>query len=395
MYIIIGGGLAAASAVEGIRERDRENPIALLSNEKHLPYDRPPLSKKLWFGKMTVEQIFLHDINYYNERNVEVQLGAAVVSIDPRLKTVTNDAGRVYQYEKLLIATGGRPRALPIPGGNCADVCYYRSLDDYRRIRSQAAGGKRAVVIGGGFIGSEIAAALAVNGINVTMIFPDTGLCGRVFPEYFAKSMLEYYRTKGITVLSEDIPTALTVKGSTYYTRTKKGKDIESDILIAGIGISPETSPAAALDLRIENGIVVDEFLETSHPDIYAAGDNARFPCKALGAAVRVEHWDNALNQGRRAGANMAGAKEPFTYLPYFFSDLFEFGYEAVGEVDSALKTFADWQEENKKGVIYYLRHNRVRGVMLCNVWDKVNEARALVEKGGSVTEEDLRGALH
>ena len=164
--------------------------------------------------------------------------------------------------------------------------------------------------------------------------------------------------------------------------------------MIVGVGVIPEMELAKSGGLEVGNGIVVNEYLETSSPDIYAAGDNAFFPYRALGQPMRIEHWDNALNQGKWAGRNMAGAHEPFTYQPYFFSDLFEFGYEATGEVDSRLETFADWQKENDTGVIYYLRDGKVRGVMMCNVWDKVETARELIRKGERMTPEKLRGLI-
>jgi NADPH-dependent 2,4-dienoyl-CoA reductase/sulfur reductase-like enzyme len=163
--------------------------------------------------------------------------------------------------------------------------------------------------------------------------------------------------------------------------------------VVAGVGVTPNVSLAQSAGLSVDDGVIVNEFLQTSTPDIYAAGDIARFPEAGFGPR-RLEHWDNAVKQGKHAGRNMAGACEPFTYVPFFFSDLFEFGYEAVGDVDSRLTTFADWQEENKTGVVYYLDGDRLRGAMMCNVWGKVDAARALVQKAERVSEESLRGAI-
>jgi len=164
--------------------------------------------------------------------------------------------------------------------------------------------------------------------------------------------------------------------------------------VIVGIGIAPYLDLARNSGLQTANGIIVDEYLQASLPDIYASGDNAFFPYHVLGKQTRIEHWDNALNQGKWAGRNMAGAREPFTYMPYFFSDLFEFGYEAVGDVDARLETFADWQKENETGVIYYLKDGKVRGAMMCNVWEKVEAARTLIRKGDTMTPDKLRGAI-
>ena len=169
---------------------------------------------------------------------------------------------------------------------------------------------------------------------------------------------------------------------------------MESDIVIVGIGITPEVGVAERAGLKTGNGIVVNEYLQSSDSNIYAAGDNAFFPYQVLGEKMRIEHWDNAVNQGKWAGRNMAGANEPFTYMPYFFSDLFEFGYEAVGEVDSRLETFADWKKENDTGIIYYLKDNKVRGVMMCNVWGKVDAARELIRKQKKLPPEKIRGAI-
>ena len=393
-YIIVGGGLAGASAVEGIRERDKKGTILLVGSEKHLPYDRPPLSKKLWFGKKKVEDIFIHDRKFYDENNVIIESGVTIALLDPKQRSVTTSMGKQYRYRKLLLATGGVPRTLPIPGGNIEGICYFRTLDDYLKLRKGATEGKKAVIIGGGFIGSEIAAAMAINKIDVTMIFPESFLVSRVFPEYLGKALLSQFISRGIKVLANEKPSAFSKEGDRFTTYTESGKKIESDMVIVGIGIAPSLELPRRAGLQTANGVIVDEYLQASLPDIYAAGDLAFFPYQALGKQTRVEHWDNALNQGKQAGLNMAGAHKPYDYMPYFFSDLFEFGYEAVGDVDASLETFADWQKENDTGVIYYLRDGKVRGAMMCNVWEKVEAARELIRKGGQSTPASLRGAI-
>jgi NADPH-dependent 2,4-dienoyl-CoA reductase/sulfur reductase-like enzyme len=250
------------------------------------------------------------------------------------------------------------------------------------------------VVIGGGFIGSEMAAALSMNNVDVTMIFPDPYLVNRVFPEYLGRAIQDQYRSRGIKILANEQPSVFSKNGNRFTTYTLSGKKVESDMVIVGIGIAPSLDLARNAGLQTANGIIVDEYLQASLPGIYAAGDNAFFPYQALGIQARIEHWDNALNQGKAAGRNMAGAREPFTYMPYFFSDLFEFGYEAVGDVDARLETVADWQKENDTGVIYYLRDGKIRGAMMCNVWEKVEAARTLIRKGETMTPEKLRGLI-
>lgn len=261
-------------------------------------------------------------------------------------------------------------------------------------MRAETSPGKTAVVIGGGFIGSEIAAALNVNGLDVTMIFPDDYIVSRVFPEYLGIALQEKFKERGIKVLNREKPSSIHKKEGRFLTRTEGGTDIESDLIIIGVGISPALDLARKAGLQTADGIIVNEYLECSLAGIFAAGDNAFFHYKALGKQMRVEHWDNALNQGKVAGKNMAGGRLQYDYMPYFFSDLFEFGYEAVGEVNSGLETVADWHKENEEGVIYYLREGRIRGVMMCNVWDKVETARNLIRRGDQMTPEKLRGLI-
>jgi 3-phenylpropionate/trans-cinnamate dioxygenase ferredoxin reductase subunit len=393
-YIIVGGGLAGAAAVDGIRERDATGPILLISAEHDAPYDRPPLSKQLWSGKKRVEEIFVHPQSFYSQNGIEVKLETSVADVDAAEHVVQDGKGSRFQYKKLLLATGGTPRRLTIPGGDLEGLSYYRTLRDYQQMRATAAPGKSAVVIGGGFIGSEMAAALNLNGLAVTMIFPQDRLVSRVFPEALARALTDYYRSKHIVMLAPDEPASIERTANRYLVHTRNGQNVPADLVVIGVGIAPDIALAKTAGLKTGNGIVVDEFLRSSHPDIYAAGDLAFFPDLVLGAR-RIEHWDNAVTQGKHAGRNMAGANEPFTDMPYFFSDLFEFGYEAVGEVDSSLETFADWQEPNKTGVIYYMRDDRVRGVMMCNVWEKVDAARQLIRKAQPVRHQDLRGAIH
>ena len=392
-HIILGGGLTGAAAVEGIRQHDANGSILLMSTEPDLPYDRPPLSKQLWTGAKRVEEIFVQPQSFYIDHRVDLRLRTEAVQLDVASHTLRDLAGNTYRYDKLLLATGGTPRRLTIPGGDLKGISYYRTLNDYHQVRAAVAPGKSAVVIGGGFIGSEMAAALCINRMAVTMIFPQQWLVSRVFPEPLGRSLTDYYRSKGVTVLAEDVPASIEQNSNTYVVQTRGGRQVRADLVIAGIGIMPNVSLAEAAGLKTGNGIIVDQFLQTSNPDVYAAGDVAFFPEDVLGPR-RIEHWDNAISQGKHAGRNMAGAHEPFTEMPYFFSDLFEFGYEAVGEVESRLETFADWQEPNKTGVIYYLSNGRVRGAMMCNVWGKVDAARELIRKGVPMQVQDLHDAI-
>ncbi len=391
-YIIVGAGLAGASAVEGIREIDKSGSILLVGLENHLPYNRPPLSKKLWTGKEKLKDIFVHDQAFYDSNNVTLLLKTKIAEIDSAAKKVTSDEGRFYFYEKLLLATGGIPRRLAIPGGDLKEISYYRNFDDYLSLKEQVKEKEKptALIVGGGFIGSEMAAALCINKVEVTMIFPDKYLVERVFPESLARATEKLFQERGIKILSGDLPTAVERTNIGFVTTTRSGKKIESNMLIAGIGIAPSVELANSAGIKVENGILVNEFLQSSHSDIFAAGDNANYISLIFDKRMRNEHWDNAIAQGKLAGKNMAGTHLPYEYLPYFFSDLFEIGYEAVGEVDARLETITDWEKENEKGVIYFVKEGKVRGAMMCNVWDKVPWARELIKKGERISATNL-----
>ena len=391
-YLIVGGGITAGSAARRIRELDPDGSIIMISNEPYLPYHRPPLSKGLWTGKKKVEEIFLEKEQFYLDNSIEIKTATQVTSINAGEKRVTTSTGDEFLFDKLLLATGGTPRKLTIPGSEMSEICYYRNLNDYKNIREMVAGGKKAVIIGGGFIGSEIAAALTMNDISATIIFPGHSLCQNVFPPDLGDALVQTYREKGVVVDNEDAPVAFANKFGKTSVITKKGHSFEADIIIAGIGISPNSELARNAGLTVANGIIVNAFLQTSNEDIFAAGDVALFPFSALDRQMRVEHWDNALNQGAYAGSNMVSVNDTYTHIPYFFSDLFEFGYEAVGDVNTELEVFADWKDPFKTGVLYYLSDNNVKGIMLCNRWNKIDIARETI--GLNVTKDDLRGAI-
>jgi NADPH-dependent 2,4-dienoyl-CoA reductase/sulfur reductase-like enzyme len=385
-YLIIGGGMTAAAAVNGIREVDPIGGIGLISAELDAPYDRPPLSKALWKGT-PLDSIWRKIEN----KGVTAHLGRVVKEIVPEQKRVVDDKGEVFTYQKLLLATGGRPRRLAFGDDQ---IMYFRTLSDYRRLRALTETGQRFAVIGGGFIGSEIAAALALNGKEVVMLFPDKDIGDRVFPRPLAQFVSNFYKHKGVEVLAGEEVIGLDTRGDQRVLKTRTNREIIVDAVVAGVGITPNIELAQTVGLEVENGIVVDEFLRTSQPDIHAAGDVAAFFNPALGTRIRVEHEDNANSMGQSAGRNMAGKSEPYHHLPFFYSDLFELGYEAVGEVDSRLETFADWTRPNEEGVIYYLKNGRVRGVLLWNVWEQVEAARRLIAEPGPFTPKNLKGRL-
>ncbi len=385
-YLIIGGGMTAAAAVEGIREVDSTGSIGIIGEEPDAPYDRPPLSKGLWKGK-PLDVIW----RKMESKGVQIHLDRVVKTIDPRQKSVADNRGEVSNYQKLLLATGGRPRLL---GFGDDRIIYFRTLSDYRRLRALTEKGRRFAVIGGGFIGSEIAAALALNKKEVVMIFPGKDIGDRIFPHPLAQFVSNFYKKKGVEVLAGEEIIGLEIQGNKHVLKTRTGREIEVDGVVAGVGIEPNVELAQSAGLKVGNGIIVDEVLRTSHPDIYAAGDVAVFFNPALGKRIRVEHEDNANSMGRLAGRNMAGESKGYTHLPFFYSDMFDLGYEAIGELDTRFETFADWTRINEEGVIYYLQNGRVRGVLLWNVWDQVEAARQLIAEPGPFTAKDLKGRL-
>ena len=338
-YLIVGGGMTADAAARAIRETDPKAPIGLIGAEAHPPYNRPPLSKALWKGEPE-DSIWRGT----DQARVDLVLGRRVTAIDPAARTVTDHTGAVFRFGKLLLATGGTPRRLPLATDQ---VIYYRTYDDYRRLRELARHDLRFAVIGGGFIGSEIAAALRLQGRTVTMLVPAPGLGARVFPADLSGFLVDFYRGKGVEMRTGEGLAGLEHRGGKVVVKTTTAKEFTADVLVAGLGIVPSVETAEQAGLRVDNGIVVDEWLRTNHPDISAAGDVANFPSAALGRHVRVEHEDAA-----------------------------------------------DWKEPFREGVVYYLADGRVRGVLLWNTWGQVDHARALIAQPGPFRPADLKGRL-
>lgn len=385
-YVIVGGNMAADAAIAGIRRVDPSGSIGVIGAERHPPYNRPPLSKGLWKGE-AIDSIWRRT----KHEGVESHLGRTVRALDVQEKFVTDDQGATYAYDRLLLATGGTPKRLSVDSDR---IIYYRTVDDYTRLRELADRGRRFAVIGAGFIGAEIAAALAMNQKEVVMLYRGSGIGGRVFPRDLSRFLSDFYRQKGVELRPGDSVAAVEPKGAQIRLKTEAGRELLVDGVVAGLGIEPNTELARGAGLAVEDGIVVDEWLRTSHTDIYAAGDVASFHNPALGKRLRVEHEDNANVMGRAAGEAMAGKGEPYYHLPFFYSDLFELGYEAVGDLDPRLDTVADWKEPYREGVIYYIRPGRVQGVLLWNTWNQVDNARKLIADAGSFSPQDLKGRL-
>jgi 3-phenylpropionate/trans-cinnamate dioxygenase ferredoxin reductase subunit len=358
-YLIVGGGMTGDAAVKGIREHDAEGRIVLVGEEQHPPYKRPPLTKKLWAGG---EESSI----WKNTEGADLVLGRRIVSLDLAARRAADDQGEEYEFEKVLLATGGEPRRL---GGDDGDVVYFRRLDDFRLLKERVGDGTRVAVIGGGFIGSEIAASLAGVGANVSMTFPEPTIGFRLFPPGLGEFVNDYYRQKGVEVNPGGM--------------VSDPRELGAEIVVAGLGIVPNVQLAEAAGLPVDNGIVVDLYGRVDgRDDVFAAGDVANYPSPILGTRFRVEHEDHANTHGKVVGANMAGAAQPYDHIPFFYSDLFDLGYEAVGQVDSRLEMIEEWQEPFAKGTVTYVEDGRPRGFLLWNVWGKVDAARDVLAAG-------------
>lgn len=385
-YLVIGGGIAADSAIHGIREINKQGTIGILTSEDNPPYNRPPLSKALW--KNEPEDTIWRNTD---KQDVNIHLSTTAVELDAKKKNVTDNHGEQYSYDKLLLATGGKVNKLPIDSN---EIIYYRTFEDYKKLRKLVSAKNNFLVIGGGFIGSEIAAALAMNNKHVTMVFKGKGIGSGIFPESLSGFLNDYYREKGVELLPEDSVNYVEQSGDNFIVSTRKATTVKADAVVAGIGIRPDTSLAETAGLLTDNGITVNELLQTSDPDIYAAGDVANFFSAHLDNHIRFEHEDNANSMGLAAGKNMAGAGKPYHYLPFFYSDLFDLGYEAVGDLNSSYKVVEQWKEKYREGVLYYLHHGHIKGVLLWNTWDQVDHARDLIADASNFDENSVLNRL-
>ncbi|MGY3041225.1 3-phenylpropionate/trans-cinnamate dioxygenase ferredoxin reductase subunit [Rhodanobacter sp. TND4EL1] len=387
-YLIIGGGMAADAAAKAIREVDAAANIGMVGDDPSPPYQRPPLSKALWKGDKSPA-----DVDLGTAASVtSLHLGRRITALD-RAAHVAHDAqGDSYRYRRLLLATGATPRLLPFNGGE--RLIHFRTLADYEALRHYAQPGAYIAVIGGGFIGCELAAALCSVGCKVSLLFPGETIGAGRYPEALAHHLDDYYRSRGVDLH----PGTRVVGGEAARGGVKlelsNGEIMLVEAAVAGLGVTPNVTLAEQAGLAIDDGIVVDDQLRSSDPDIWAAGDVANFHSVSLDRRMRVEHEDAAVSMGRHAGRAMAGIAGDYVIQPFFYSDLFDLGYEAVGLLDTRLQVVEDWREPYREGVVYYLDGGRVRGVLLWNTWDQVDAARALIAEPGPFDAASLHGRL-
>lgn len=387
--VIVGGGLAAARAIEAIRESDRDTPIVLVGEEDRLPYERPPLSKAVLIGNEPEDSAYTHPQEWYDERQVELRLGTRATAIDPQAHAVTLDSGDTLDYGRLLITTGSTVRHLDLPGSDLLDIFYLRSMPDSAAIKARLVAGSEVVIVGAGWIGLEVAAAAREHGCEVTVIEPQptplNGVVGDEVGSWFA----ELHRSHGVNLLLGQGVQSFegNDKHQVAAVVTGDGQRIPADTVVVGVGITPNTQLAEAAGLAVDNGITVDAGLRTSAPDVWAAGDVANWDNPTLGEHVRVEHWANAQDGGYAAGRSIVGEDVSYDVVPFFFSDQYDVGLEYAGHVprgtDAELvlrgepasnEFMAFWVVPEGSG-------HRVLAGMHVNVWDSIDAVQDLVRK--------------
>jgi NADPH-dependent 2,4-dienoyl-CoA reductase/sulfur reductase-like enzyme len=336
-YLILGGGVVAGYAAQELAEQKRKGAnVAIISADQALPYERPPLSKAYLAGEKETQDILINDPDFYSENGIEVFLETRIGKVDLDKKKLVAANGQEFSYGKLLIATGSQVRKLDVPGADDEAVFYLRWLDNAQAIRQRATESQRAVVVGGGLIGLETAAVLAQEGVAVTMAFPEAYLMERLFTPEMGDFFHCYYSERGVTILPRSTVVGFDRRDGELVVKLKSGDSLHTDVAIVGIGAQPAVELFTDTAIKTDDGIVVNEFLETSVPDVYAAGDVVRYKDRIFDTYRRVEHWDNAMAQGIHAAQVMTGERQPFEQVPYFFSDEFDLSWEFWGDASNA-----------------------------------------------------------
>jgi len=383
-FVIVGGGLAAAKAAETLREEGFDGRLVVVAEEDRLPYERPPLSKSYLAGESPFSDAVVHDEGFYGERDVELLRGTSATALDPGAHRVTLSNGSQIEYDRLLIATGAVPRRPPIEGADGGTVLTLRSVADSDAIKAAASGGGRLAIVGAGWIGCEVAASARGLGAEVTVIeqaaTPLEAVLGAELGAFFA----ELHRSHGVELLMGAGVERITSGG----VELAGGRSVEAGAVLLATGVVPATALAEAAGLEVDNGIVVDELLGTSAEDVFAAGDVANTPHPRYGR-IRVEHWDNAIGQGEAAARSMLGKGEPYTKLPYFFTDQYDLGMEYVGHHGAADElTIRGSLEDANFRAYWTAADGHVTAAMHVNDWDAIDPMRELVEAGGALPEE-------
>ena len=364
-YLLVGGGLASAKCAAALRRSGAAGRVVIVGAETYAPYNRPPLSKGLLLGYEQPESVFVFAPDFYEQNKIELFSGAAAVRVDVDEKTVELADERRLGYEKLLIATGTTPRRLALPGGDLQNIFYLRDLDASLAIAGAMDPGSRAIVVGAGFIGMELAAAFTEKGIDTTMVVRGSGLFTKLGSEVLTRFFSDYYERQGVKVVYNDEVERFNGHAVLSGVVTKGGRELPADLAAVGIGVVANTDWLAGSGLDVDRGVVVDESLRASAPDIFAAGDVAVYDDPIFQRRRRVEHWDNAIKQGELAAANMLGENRPVDYVAYFYSDLFDLSWEWLGDNSDTDETVARLGADGRPELVFYLRRERLRAAFL------------------------------
>jgi 3-phenylpropionate/trans-cinnamate dioxygenase ferredoxin reductase subunit len=364
--VIVGASLAGATAAATLREEGFDGEIHLIGAETQLPYNRPPLSKGYLRRQERFEDQLVKPADYYPAQRIALRLGARATTIDAKQKFVMLEDGERVSYDRLLVATGGRNRTLSVPGADLGGVFQLRTVEDCDRIRAATERARRAVVMGLGFIGSEVSASLRQLGIEVAAVASARAPLTHVLGDEVGQVLGGIHREKGVELVLEDSVAALEGSGRVERVRTKKGRVLECDMVVAGIGIVPNTELLASAGASVDNGVLVDEHCRTSLPDVYAAGDVTNHLHPIFGR-LRVEHWNNGAQHGRAAARAMLGATEPYDYIHSFWSDQYEHVIEYVGFAARWDRLVFRGRPESRSFLGFYLADRVVRAVVGLN----------------------------
>jgi 3-phenylpropionate/trans-cinnamate dioxygenase ferredoxin reductase subunit len=379
-FAIVGAGLAGAKAAETLREEGFEGRVVLIGAEAERPYERPPLSKDYLRGELEREKLFVHDAASYERHRIELLLERTAVGLDPKRGELDLDGGERLRFDRLLIATGAEPRRLDAPGAELEGIHYLRSVGSSEAIRARLQRGGRVAVVGAGWIGSEAAASARQTGLEVTMIEPASVPLERVLGPEVGAVYRDLHLEHGVEMLLGTGVEAFEGGGAVERVRTTDGRTVECDFVIVGIGVGPRTELARSAGLEVDDGILVDRNLQSSHPAVFAAGDVARQQHPLLGP-LRVEHWANALNQGPAAARNMLGRAEPFGRVPYFFSDQYDAGMEYAGLARRWDRVVFRGDPASREFIAFWLHEGRLLAGMNFNVWDVSEQIQQLVAR--------------
>jgi 3-phenylpropionate/trans-cinnamate dioxygenase ferredoxin reductase component len=388
-HIIVGASLAGAKAAETLREDGFDGRVVLIGTEDERPYERPPLSKDYLRGEVGREKVYVHDESFYSEHDIELRLGTTAIDLDTSSNELTLDDGDRLSYDRLLLATGSEPRRLTIPGAELDGVLYLRSVHDSDALRERLDGGGAVVVVGAGWIGAEVAASARQRGLEVTVIEPASVPLERVMGAEVGAIYRDIHTDHGVEMLMGTGVEAFAGDEAVERVRTSDGRVIDCDFVVVGVGVQPRTQLAAQAGLNVDNGIVVDEHLETSVPGVFAAGDVANARHRFYGERIRVEHWANALHQGPAAARNMLGQAAPFDRLPYFFSDQYDVGMEYSGFAREWDRVVFRGEPASREFGAFWISDERVVAGMNVNVWDVNDPIRRLIRE--RVTVDDGR----